>query len=304
MDSDGSFPGLKAQLINKEIDTVIVFRRDKTVWDYYAKGWNPERLHVIHSCTKSIVSLLIGTLLDRGLIENTEVPVYTLFPELQPSALKEENKALKLKDFLTMSTGLRSRDSYVYRWEGIRKIWNSKDWVKHILTLEVEVPGGERFDYSNLSSFLLAEIIRSKTGKDVSVYAEEMLFNPLGIDEYYWKTNPKGQSLGWSGLYLKPSDLMKIGQLVLQKGEWLGVQLVSSSWIEESVKQQIKAGALQEYYGYQWWIDKDGRILALGYGGQYLIIDPGAMMVTVFTARLEEKDFFLPYNLYMEFIVP
>ena len=56
--------------------------------------------------------------------------------------------------------------------------------------------GGERFDYSNLSSFLLAEIIRSKTGKDVSVYAEEMLFNPLGIDECYWETNPKGQSHG------------------------------------------------------------------------------------------------------------
>ena len=203
-----------------------------------------------------------------------------------------------------MTTGLRSRDSYIYRWEGLREIRNSPDWVEHILTLEVESPGGERFDYSNLSSFLLAEIIRSKTGKDVSVYAEEMLFNPLGIDEYYWETNSRGQSLGWGGLYMKPSDLLKIGQLILTKGEWQGVQLVSASWIEESVKTHIKAGTLGDYYGYQWWIVEEERILALGYKGQYLIIDPEAMMVTVFTARLEEEDFFLPYNLYMEFIVP
>ena len=111
-DSDGPFNALKAELINKAIDTVIISQNGEIVWDYYAKGWNPDRLHVIHSCTKSIVSLLIGTLLDRGLIENTEVPVYTLFPKLDSSSLKEENKALKLKDFLTMSTGLRSRDSY------------------------------------------------------------------------------------------------------------------------------------------------------------------------------------------------
>ncbi len=77
--------------------------------------------------------------------------------------------------------------------------------------------------------------------------------------EYQWDTNPLGQSEGWGGLYLRPRDLLKIGQLVLQKGVWQGEQLVSASWIEESVKPHIKAGTLREFYGYHWWIDKDGR---------------------------------------------
>ena len=204
-----------------------------------------------------------------------------------------------------MTTGLRSRDSYLYNWQGLNDIEvASRDWPKYILKLKSEAPGGTRFDYSNLASYLLGEIVRQKTGLDVSDYAEKVLFTPLGITDYRWATNGLGQSTGWAGLYLRPVDIVKIGRLILHNGDWEGEQLVSSKWIDEATSPSVSAGTFQPYYGYQWWIDQDGRILAIGYKAQYLIIDRELDAVTFFSSELPQADFFLPYSLYKTCIVP
>ena len=301
---DVDFSEFEDRIIKDNINAFLVMHQGELVWDYYSKGWTEDHLHIVHSCTKSIVSILIGTLFDQDLLEDVDVPVYTLFPDLNPDEISEQNKKLTLEHFLTMSTGLASRDSYLYNWEGLREIWNNENWVKDILLIPSDVPGGQRFDYSNLASFLLGELIRQKTGMDVSDYARKTLFVPLGIEKYKWDANPHGQSKGWGGLSLRPRDLLKIGQLILQQGEWEGEQLISASWIEESMKPHAQAGTLREFYGYQWWLDKDGRYLALGYEGQYLIIDPDMEIVVVFASKLLENDFFLPYKLFTDFIVP
>ena len=87
-------------------------------------------------------------------------------------------------------------------------------------------------------------------------------------------------------------------------GKWKGEQVISKEWLEEATSPKIKAGTLREYYGYQWWIDADDRILALGYSGQYLIIDPDLQSVTVFLSDLHDQEFFLPYTLYKTYIIP
>ncbi|TFG64572.1 MAG: class C beta-lactamase-related serine hydrolase [Spirochaetales bacterium] len=297
--------GAAGDLVRREnIQAFLVFRSGEYLWEQYAEDMDPEEIHVINSCTKSIVSLLIGTLFDRGLLDTVDTPVYTFFPEIAPEELTERSKSLTLRHFLTMSTGLASRDSYLYRWEGLRAVWNKKDWIRHIVSLPSEAPGGQRFDYSNLASYLLGEIIRQKTGMDAEEYALKTLFVPLGITEYSWEKNPLGRSTGWGGLRLKPRDLVKIGQLVLDRGRWQGRQLISEDWIEQSTRPWIKAGTLREYYGYQWWVDGEGRIMALGYEGQYLIVDTVLKLVTVFASSLREEDFFLPYEIYTAHVVP
>lgn len=243
-------------------------------------------------------------MIDNGSIESVEVPVYTLFSSRNINSIPEENKTILLRHFLTMTTGLKTRDSYLYRWEGLRGISNKYNWVNEILTLQMEEPAGRRFDYSNLSSFLLGEVVRISTGKDVSLYAEEVLFDPLDIEAYRWNKNHMGQSTGWGGLYLKPSDLAKIGFLVMNRGKWRGEQIVSASWFEQSTSALVSPDTLREHYGYHWWIDSDGRILALGYQGQYLIIDREHDLVTVFASSLDDQDFFLPYELYISRVIP
>jgi CubicO group peptidase (beta-lactamase class C family) len=295
---------LQTILKRKEIQTFLVYQGEELQWSYIVKGWDRENLHNIHSCAKSIVSLLIGILIDSGSIKSVEVPVYTLFPSHYQKNIPEENKTLRLRHFLTMTTGLKTRDSYQYRWAGLRGISNKYNWVNEILTLPMEAPAGRRFDYSNLSSFLLGELVRTSTGKDVSLYAEEVLFDPLDIEAYKWNKNHMGQSTGWGGLFLKPSDLAKIGFLVMNRGKWKGEQIVSASWIEQSTSALVSPDTLMEHYGYHWWIDSADRILALGYQGQYLIIDRELDLVTVFASSLDDLDFFLPYELYLSLVIP
>jgi CubicO group peptidase (beta-lactamase class C family) len=293
------------ELIKKEnIDASVIMYKGVIIWDYYADGWTSEMIHSINSCTKSIVSILIGILFDQKLLNDIDIPVYTLFPNINPENLKEANKKITLKHFLTMTTGLASRDSYLYDREGLREIWFKENWINEILLLPVESSGGSRFEYSNLASFLLGEVIRSKTGKDISLYAKEKLFTPLDIGLYHWTSNIYDQSWGWAGLYLRPVDLAKIGQLILQKGEWDGAQIVSREWIKESTKAYIRTDIERKSYAYQWWIDDGGWVMAIGDEGQYLIINPELDLVVVFFSKLEEHEFFVPYQIYINYIIP
>ena len=94
---------------------------------------------------------------------------------------------------------------------------------------------GQRFDYSNLSSYLLAAILQESTGMDALSYSQEHLFGPLGIEDVRWHANNQGVNYGWARMWLKPHDMAKIGMLYLQRGQWEGQQLISAEWIEESI---------------------------------------------------------------------
>jgi len=136
-------------------------------------------------------------------------------------------------------------------------------------------------------------------GKHVDKYAEENLFGPLGITEYYWEIE-NGVPHCHSDLYLLPRDLAKIGLLVLNDGKWLDEQIVPEEWIIESTSPRVMESKYFDY-GYQWWYrsrenvawwkeadarieDEHDKIIALGYGGQYIMIIRDLNMVVVTTA--------------------
>ena len=134
-------------------------------------------------------------------------------------------------------------------------------------------------------------------------FANEHLFGPLGIRDVVWPENLDGIPYGWGELRMKPLDLAKIGLLYLNRGVWDDVKIVPSSWVKQSTRRHVRADALREYYGYQWWIHPSGTYSALGYAGQYLIVSPNLELVVVFTSSLREEDFFIPWRLYERFIV-
>jgi CubicO group peptidase (beta-lactamase class C family) len=135
------------------------------------------------------------------------------------------------------------------------------------------------------------------------VFANRYLFEQLRISNVAWEYNPQGINLGYSGLELVPEDLAKIGQLFLSGGLWNGERIVSAEWVEKSTQKRIK-GTLQEGYGYHWWLDDSGIYMALGYGGQYLMVVPEENLVVVFVSDLAENDFYLPEQLLHSYILP
>lgn len=284
------------------IDSVTVVRNGYLVLDAYVAPFDGNSRHTIYSCTKSIVSALVGIALERGYIESVDQPVQDIFGGRTIANLDADKQAMTLKHLLTMSTGFKCEDSYLYRWRGLNEMRRSDDWVQYVLDLPMAQKPGSQFEYCNGASFLLSAAVQEATGQSAMAFAQEQLFGPLGISDVAWSSNPQGISIGYSELYLRPRDMAKIGHLYLNNGVWEGKQVVPSTWVEASSQNHI-AATLQDGYGYQWWVDDSGYYMALGYAGQFIFVLPDENMVVVFTSDLEEKDFYTPQRLLEDYIL-
>ena len=287
-----------------DIDSVLVVRHGHMVLDAYIHPFGPDQRHTIHSCTKSIVSALIGIAIDKGYIGGADQAVLDILPDRSAANLDANKEAMTLEDVLTMSTGLKCRDSYLYGWRGLNEMRASEDWVQFVLDLPMAEEPGIRFEYCNSASFLLSAIIQETTGTSAAAFAEKHLFGPLGISDVVWPSNPQGINIGWGELRMRPHDMARIGYLYLNAGQWDGKQVVPAGWVEASTRKHVSARTLQNGYGYQWWIHPSGMYMALGYAGQYIVVVPQKDMVVVFTSDLSERQFFVPQELLDDFILP
>ena len=287
--------------LSYDIDSVSIVRHGHLVLDAYIHPFGPDQQHVIHSCTKSVVSALIGIAIEQGYIESVNVPLLELLPG-RTVAQAEEKRAITLEHVLTMSSGLECRDSYLYRWDGLKEMRQSDDWVQHVLDLPVAESAGSYFEYCNGGSFLLSAILQEATGQTAQAYAEEHLFGPLGISDVTWPENPDGISIGWGEIRMRPHDMLKMGYLYLHQGRWQDKQIVPAKWVAASTRKHMD-GTLQNGYGYQWWIAGPDLYMALGYAGQYIIVAPEQDLVVVFTSQLGDRDFYLPQRLFERYIL-
>lgn len=286
------------------IHSVSIVRNGFLVLDAYYHPYNPDTRHIIHSCTKSIVSALIGIAIHKGFIASTDQSILNFFPDETVANLDSDKESITIEDLLTMSSGLECRDSYLYNWKGLNEMRASDDWAKHMLELPMADPPGSRFEYCNGGSYLLSAIVQQTTGKTALEFAKQNLFRPLGISDVDWPANRDGVNYGWGEMSLKPQDMAKFGNLYLNLGRWNDQQILPEEWVRESTSAHIFAGTLSDSYGYQWWIDNNGYVMALGYAGQYIIVLPEQNMVVVFTSDLASEDFFLPETLLNEYILP
>lgn len=315
------------------IDSISVFRHGYLVADLYFNPLFPkDTSHVIHSCTKSIMSALVGIAIEQGHIRSVDVPMIEFFKEKQHAITDQRMKKITLRDLLSMETGIRSRDSVMYRWEGNFAMQASDDWVAHILSLPVDEAPGIRFDYSNMSSFLLSAIIQAATGMDTLTFARENLFDPLGIGEVHWERSPQGVYIGYARMWMKPQDMAKFGLLYLQQGWWDGQQIVPAAWVKESVtphafpkdyvelldengkRDQAMTSrnwasanffrAFADGYGYQWWLDKSGAYAAVGVAGQYIMVAPQENLVMVVTSSAAGRGVFFQKKILDQFVLP
>jgi CubicO group peptidase (beta-lactamase class C family) len=137
---------------------------------------------------------------------------------------------------------------------------------------------------------LLQAILQKATHRPLEILAKDYLFDPLGITDVEWSRFPNGDVLGHGGLRLRARDMLKLGQLVLNRGLWNGRRIVSQSWIDQSISPQINGEGIF-FYGYQWWL---GRSLlakrqvdwaaGFGWGGQRLYVVPSKeMTIAVFS---------------------
>jgi CubicO group peptidase (beta-lactamase class C family) len=288
---------------------VLVVRHGRLVYERYFAGedqrWgqplgniphDAETRHDLRSITKSVTSLLVGIAVDYGWIRDIDAPVLSLLPQYADLRSPETDR-ITLQHLLTMSSGLAWSEDLPYSdpRNSERLMSDAPDPYRYVLEQPFAVAPGERWTYSGGSTALLSAVLKQVSGRPLDVLTQEVLFAPLGIADVEWVRYPNGDPVAASGLRLRPRDIAKLGQLVLDRGIWQGKQIVSPGWIEQSTASQI-AVEDQVAYGFQWWLGRsliDGREIrwaaGIGWGGQRLFLMPDRDLLVVVTAGLYDR---------------
>jgi CubicO group peptidase (beta-lactamase class C family) len=278
----------------------------------YGVAFTPETLHDVRSVSKSVVSLLIGIAIDRKLIASVDEPVFSFFPEYADLRTPEKDR-IKLRDLLTMTAGLDADEEVPYSspLNTERRIYESPYPYRAVLELEASQPPGQTWRYNSGCTMLLAGVLHKVTGKPLSDFAREVLFEPLGITDYYWTSLwASGELAAGAGLRLRPRDMAKIGQLLLNQGVWNGRRIVSKEWLDASA-QPLYEGFYATRYGFHWWVGQSragGRtfswIAAWGRGGQRLFVVPEADLVVAINAGLYDGGSpYVPLGIFEQFVL-
>ncbi len=218
--------------------SLIVINHGEQVVDYHYgdQHWVMNTM----SMTKSVIGLGIMRLLTQGTIDSLITPVATFYPEWRQG----QKDKITIRHLLNQTSGLQDVSS------AREEIHPSPDVVQLALCASVVDTPGTQFDYNNKAVNLLSGVVHKATGQMIDQYLESELFKPLSIERYEWKTDKAGNHLAMSGLKLSALAMAKIGQLVLQNGNWEGRQLIDSVYVQKMLDQ-----GSPEYMGYglMWW---------------------------------------------------
>lgn len=266
--------------------SLLIVRNGKLVSEGYCRDKEDRDWpHAVQSATKSVTSLLAGIALEMGVIDSLYRPVFDFIPGAFDDDMGK--RSISLYDTLTMRSGL-AFDNDVHTETLFDE--DTLDSLKYVLSRPLDFFPGTHFDYSDGDPHLVSGAIQKVTGLSLMEFAKIHLFDPLGIRDYLWERHGDGVVYGAFGLWLKPRDMAKIGQLCLQLGMWEGKQIVSPLWIDISTRIHVSAeGGID--YGLYWWIRPEfGAYSAVGHGGQYIYVIPGKNLVIVLTAEPYTAD--------------
>ncbi|MHA2423927.1 MAG: serine hydrolase domain-containing protein [Candidatus Thorarchaeota archaeon] len=279
-------------------DSLIVVKNGYIVYEDYPSGdFDANNLHIIHSATKSVSSMLIGTAIQQGFIDSVDTKILDYFPEMNFENMSPEKENITLRHIMTMTPGLEWDEwSYPYEADELRNdliaSLASGDGVQYLLDKPMIASPGEEWVYNTGCSNLLTHLIQETSDMSGLTYANEYLFYPLGITRYLWVAL-NGAPLGGHELYMTPRDMAKLGYLYLMNGTWNGQEIVTCEWIEESTRTHVDLREAYSFwrrdgYAYQWWTMKnEGWYYANGQDGQMICVLDEYDMVVVCTGYSE-----------------
>lgn len=290
---------------------VVALRGGRIVFERYIDGndmkwgqtlenvkFGPETLHDIRSVTKSIVGLLYGIALAKGRVPALDEPIIAQFPEYADLGRDPERERITIRHALTMTLAMEWNENAPYTDPANSEIAmeQAPDRYRFILDRPILGKPGRGWIYSGGAVALIGKIIERGTGQSLPDFAKEVLFDPLGIDGVEWIRGQDGEPSAASGLRLSPRSLARIGQVILQGGEWQGRSVIPKSWLDESFQPAaiVDIGWRGMHYGYLWYLgeeaitDKTGTygerfVAAFGNGGQRLFVFPGFDFVLAIT---------------------
>jgi len=286
------------------IYSLLIIKNDHLVAEKYFNQGSVDQKDRLQSVTKSYTSALVGIALEQGYLSSVDQNMLDFFPEIVDRITDPRKEQITIRQMLQMRAGYPSEETNPIFWDGLLS--------GHYLPLIEEFPliadPGTEFNYSNLTSNWLGIIVHQVTGTNLKSFAEEYLFQPIGVEAGEWGTDAEGHNNGCGDLHFSARDAAKFGLLYLNDGVYEGKQVVATDWVHDSLQRYSKninatGGFPANWglsisdigYGYQWWSAKAGDHhldFAWGHGGQFIVLVDELDMVIVLTSY----PFWLEHN--------
>lgn len=233
---------------SRESDCLVVTRDGAIVGEWYWNGWQETTERNVYSVTKSFTSALVGIAQDQGDLDITDRA-----SEYITEWVGTASEDVTIRNLISNDSG-RHWDPWT---DYVRNYALADDKTAQAIGLDQPYPPDTVWRYNNSAIQTLERVLEAATGTDVADYAEQFLFQPLGMSSSYGRDRA-GNPITYADLSASCRDLARFGLLYLRGGGWSeDRQIVSREWVEESVQPT----PLNSAYGYMWWLNREGRWL-------------------------------------------
>ena len=273
---------------------LLVMKDDVILVERYQYGRTAADRFQSYSMAKTVVAMLIGIALKEQKIKSIEDLAQDYVPELKGHPYGET----KLRDLLTMSSGVRFTEDYSGKddsWElGSKTIGQQgPGGAASVASFRTrEVPPGTRWHYSSAESEVLGLVLRAAVNQPLVQYLSEKIWQPMGAEsDATWQVDASGHETGFMGINATLRDWGRFGLLLANDGRVGDKQLIPAEWVRAATvphAHYLEVGVATKYngYGYQTWLihPKERYFAALGIRGQAIFVDPRSKLVVVHTA--------------------
>ncbi|MFQ3362408.1 MAG: CubicO group peptidase (beta-lactamase class C family) [Woeseiaceae bacterium] len=251
--------------------SVVLIKNGFLVGERYADGYDQQSYGTSWSMAKSFYSALIGISLELGEISSIDDNVGTYL-----SYFNDERSVVTIRDLLDMTSGLEFPE------HEHEIMFFRNDQIEYVKSIGMEKAPKTLFEYNNVNSMLLGEILLQVTGKKADVLLRERIFDKIGIEDATLWQDGSGNVMTYCCIDMSARDYSKFGLLFSRNGNWNGDQVIPANYVDETFSTVWESTPnwwtdLNRGYSLHWWIsknDEEGTIFnASGKFGQYIFVD-------------------------------
>jgi CubicO group peptidase (beta-lactamase class C family) len=293
-DHDGVSKSSEAFFADTDTAALLVLKDGAVRLERYALTGGPDVPWISMSVAKSFISALVGIAVSEGHIRSLEEAISDYVPVHPGSAYD----GVSIRNVLQMSSGARWNEDYSDPESDVHRLGAAMvgaiTHAEFVAGMVRESTPGTVCRYNSGDTQALGELLVHATGRSITDYMQEKLYEPLGmVDPGYWMVDGVGMEMAYAGLNLTARDFAKLGELYRNDGRWQGRQVVPQAWVRASIVADaphlavgqpiLSDHTLPLGYGFQWWLPEgpEGAFSGIGVYNQFVYVDPSRGMTLV-----------------------
>ena len=251
--------------------SVVLIKDGYIIAERYADGYDKDSVGTSWSMAKSFYASLIGISIERGEIGSLDDKVSDYL-----DYFTEDRKDITIREVLDMTSGLENPD------HEHEIMFFLDDHLEYAKDIKRDKDTNTVFEYNNVNSLLLGDILLVATGKKADDLLKERVLDPIGTKNYTLWRDAADNVLSYCCIDMSARDYSRFGLLFSRNGAWNDQQVVPYDFVQETydprwLSTSDRAGMDRRGYGLHWWFSKnddEGKIMnASGKFGQYIFID-------------------------------